>query len=308
MATHRPIAVSAWSESREPAIRHGRDPRRFCSPGLIGLVGTLILHGLALQTALLEDRAHKIPPPKIPELGSSLKETTSAESLVFIDLPKATSTDHLNAQVLHSMRAILEKTPIAVTPPEPLPPPDFATLLLEGETESEASVASADGAEHARLLGIYTGQIQARVERVWRRPRSPVNEDATPTRAVNADEPFRCQVQIVQDARGYVQEVLLPNCNGSVVWQRSLVMAIKQSSPLPAPPSPTVFSHSVTLNFNGCTYNAGSSEQEYEIEPNRVVRANAPIISSQVSAPHTLPADGAAEKAGNGPVRWLEHH
>jgi hypothetical protein len=183
--------------------------------------------------------------------------------LVFIDLAETASDEHANAQVLHSVQAILEKTPIAAIPPDLLPPADLATLALEEEKESAASPASDDGTEHARLLGIYTGQIQARVERIWRRPRLPVNENAT-ARPENADEPFRCQVQIVQDMRGYVQEVLLPNCNGTVAWQRSLVIAIQQASPLPAPPSPSVFTPSIGLIFIGIPYVPGATEEDYE--------------------------------------------
>jgi hypothetical protein len=126
-------------------------------------------------------------------------------------------------------------------------------------------VDSGDGAERARLFGIYSGQIQARVERVWRRPRTPVNDGGDSTNPRNSVEYFHCNVQIVQDPIGNVQEILLPNCNGSVTWQRSLVLAIQQASPLPAPPSPAVFSHTMALNFVGFAYIAGTSDDEYEI-------------------------------------------
>jgi hypothetical protein len=124
--------------------------------------------------------------------------------------------------------------------------------------------------EHARLLGIYNRQIQARVERAWRRPRTPVNEGIN--RFLSA-EYFRCQVQIVQDATGNVQETLLANCNGSAAWQRSIMIAIQQASPLPAPPSPTVFSRTVTLNFVGYAYVANGSEEGYETKSDAIARA-----------------------------------
>jgi hypothetical protein len=122
-------------------------------------------------------------------------------------------------------------------------------------------VDSGDGAEKARLLGIYTGQIQARIARVWRRPRTPVNEEKS---SVDAAESFQCEAQIVQDAGGNVREVMLPRCNGSPAWRNSLVLAIQHSSPLPAPPSEKVFSASITLNFVGLNYFAGAPDDDYE--------------------------------------------
>jgi hypothetical protein len=87
------------------------------------------------------------------------------------------------------------------------------------------------------------------------------------------DELFHCQVRIQQDARGNVKETELVNCNGTVVWQRSLINAIQQASPLPAPPSPTVFTNAITLSFEAHAYHPGSSEDEYEIEMNRTAQA-----------------------------------
>jgi hypothetical protein len=55
------------------------------------------------------------------------------------------------------------------------------------------------------------------------------------------------------------------DCNGSVAWQQSLVTAILVASPLPAPPSPTVFSHAVTMTFAGQVYSPGSPADDYEI-------------------------------------------
>jgi hypothetical protein len=80
-----------------------------------------------------------------------------------------------------------------------------------------------------------------------------------------ADETFRCQVEIVQDAHGNVAEILLPNCNGSVAWQQSLVSAIREASPLPAPPDQKVFSKSITLQFVSFAYRPGDPADNYEV-------------------------------------------
>src|SRR5579863_9965993 len=71
VATHRQIAVSEWSKSQDSVIRHVSDTQRFWPPAAIGLAGTLLLHGIALQTAILQDRPHRISPPEVRELGFS---------------------------------------------------------------------------------------------------------------------------------------------------------------------------------------------------------------------------------------------
>jgi hypothetical protein len=153
----------------------------------------------------------------------------------------------------------------AVIPDTPAPL-NIESLTL-GEEQTAGDAANGDASERARLTGIYSGQILARIDRVWRRPRTPVNDESSDKKAETADESFQCEAQIIQDYSGYVQEILLPRCNGSPAWQHSLVVAIRQASPLPAPPSPTVFSRSVTFRFVGLPYVAGASDDEYEIAP-----------------------------------------
>jgi hypothetical protein len=74
---------------------------------------------------------------------------------------------------------------------------------------------------------------------------------------------------VVQDARGNVEEILLPNCNGSADWQQSLVSAVRQASPLPAPPDQKVFSKSITLQFAGFAYRPGYPTDDYEVARSR---------------------------------------
>lgn len=117
------------------------------------------------------------------------------------------------------------------------------------------------------LFGRYSGQIQARIERVWQRPRSAVNVGDSLRSASNHAQPdFRCQVRILQDAHGAVQEVQIIDCNGGIVWQQSLVTAILAASPLPAPPNPAVFTQSLTMTFAGRGYTPGSSTNGYDID------------------------------------------
>jgi hypothetical protein len=275
VTTHQRITIAEWSESQNPVITEKRAPRRFWPPGVIGLAGTLLLHGLALQTVVLGSRAQKIRPPEVLEPGSSLNRPAPkpADALVFIDLPKTGKTTDETYEALASVRAAIKDSPIPVTHPDPAPLAEVQILALSEDRDPESSVDSGDGAERARLFGIYSRQIQARVERMWRRPRTPVQEGTDSGRTADSVDYFQCQVQIVQDSSGNVQEILLPNCNGSVAWQRSLVLAIQHSSPLSAPPSPTVFSHTLTIVFTGDAYTSARSADDYELDPSPSVHA-----------------------------------
>jgi hypothetical protein len=120
------------------------------------------------------------------------------------------------------------------------------------------------------MFGRYQGQISARIERAWIRPRTPVDDskgNATALDNAQRETPFVCQVQIRQDPRGNVEEVLLLHCNGTEAWRHSLVVAINQSSPLPAPPIPSVFARNVTMTFEAQPYEPGAPEYEYEGPP-----------------------------------------
>jgi hypothetical protein len=204
--------------------------------------------------------------------------------LVFIDLPKVGKTTDEFDEALASVRATIENSPIPVTHPDPSPLRVVETLAPSEDQDSESSINTGDGAERARLLGIYSKQIRARVERIWRRPRTPVHEGTDSAKTANSVDYFQCQVQIVQDSSGNVQEILLPNCNGSTAWQRSLVLAIQHASPLSAPPSPTVFSRTLTMIFTGDSYTSGSSPDDYELELNPSVHAqtNARDVAQQL--------------------------
>jgi len=58
-------------------------------------------------------------------------------------------------------RAAIKDTPIVVSAADPSPPLALAILALNDDKDSQ-SADTGDGAERARLFGIYTGQIQAR--------------------------------------------------------------------------------------------------------------------------------------------------
>jgi hypothetical protein len=118
-------------------------------------------------------------------------------------------------------------------------------------TSEEASVGEREA--RAALFGRYIGQIQARIERAWMRPRTAIGDDY-----------FECRVQVQQSARGVVLEVTLKECNGGPRWQLSLVSAIQGASPLPAPPDPSVFASSLELSFSSAAFAPERTEQGFE--------------------------------------------
>jgi hypothetical protein len=287
--SHHKLDIANWRDPPRPIVAKARAsiaraPRQLWSPTVIGLVGTLLLHSLLVPSALLGSRAHKSHPLELQEPGVFANSNAdAAESLVLVTLQTIPNSTQQTIQDIPSLPALSRLKPALRVNPDP---PAFLNMevLTLGENQAAQAVGNAgDGTEQARLFGIYTGQIQARINRIWRRPRTPVNEDSSPE-GLTTDQSFQCQAQIVQDVRGNVQEILLLRCNGSLPWQRSLVIAIQQASPLPAPPSTTVFSHSITLDFLGLSYAPGSSNDDYEIERAEVARTNEAPPRSPVSA------------------------
>lgn len=249
--------VVDWQDSPPPLVFRARTRRRSLPPTLIGILGTVLLHSLFIQSVSFGNRRAESKPPETQE-SNELSKPTSSDRLVLITLPMSAKANQDVTQSLVSSLPDLSKASIDI---DTLALLGLGTLALSEEGAPSATLEGANGAEKARLLGIYTGQIQARIARVWRRPRTPVNEVKS---LVDTGESFQCEAQIVQDASGNVQEVMLPRCNGSPAWRNSLILAIQHASPLPAPPSEKVFSASITLNFVGLNYFAGAPDDDYE--------------------------------------------
>lgn len=272
MDSPQKMDVTDWQDLPHPTVPKVKARRSFLQPTFIGILGTLLLHAAFIQSVSFGSRISK---PKQPESQESAlaKSATSDESLVLISLTMIANTSQVTSESalpsLPDLSKIKIQPRISTDPPEFL---DLETLALSEDQASHAVSGEEDSAEKARLFGIYTGQIQARIDRVWRRPRTSVNEITARQEPVDAGASFQCEAQIIQDLRGNVQEILLPRCNGSTAWQHSLVVAIQQASPLPAPPSIKVFTQSITLRFIGLPYMSGSSNDGYEIEGSTLAR------------------------------------
>jgi TonB C terminal len=267
MNNNKTLDVADWCYTPPPIVAKVPAPHRYWSSTPIGVIGTLLIHALIVPSVYMGSRGPKVRPPERQESTSLAKsKADSTDNLVLITLP--TNADSSDAA---SRDMSLQFSPIkmaAVSRVEVETPAllDAELLPLSEEQPAQVTGNGEDGTEQARLRGIYSGQIRARIERIWRRPRTPISEGSSDGTPDVSDESFQCQVQIVQDANGFVQEVLLPRCRGSAAWRRSLVMAIQQASPLPAAPSPRVFTRSIVLDFVAVPYVTGSPEDEYEFE------------------------------------------
>jgi hypothetical protein len=268
------IEVREFSPLCAPAVGQRRE-RQFSRDWsrALGIASTLSLHGLALHSLVLGSTFHKPHPPDVQGAGSSVQSTAPpAEELVLVAMIDAQKNDTDLGEKISSLGPHLQSAPVIVESPDPLPSMGADSTDLP-DSSAPATPDAGDPAVRALMFGRYTGQISARIERSWRRPRSPVIDETGPTAKINGadgsteNDTFRCRVQIRQDSRGNVQEVLLLECNGTEEWRHSLVVAINQSSPLPAPPIPTVFMQAITMSFEAHAYQAGASADEYEIEP-----------------------------------------
>jgi TonB C terminal len=274
MDEKRPLEVSIWhGEPRPIQVTRASVARQWPIPTrLLGIIGTVLLHGLVVQTVVLGTSTRKVSSPTAQGLATTANAAGAESEMTLVvvqPIEAANSKDNLFEEFI-SRGSLLKDLPIALISPDSTPALSLPEEQLNDNTDAESPANSGDPAGQARLFGIYSGQIQARIDRVWRRPRTPVNENRTQRQGALAEEAFRCQVRIIQDNQGNVQEILLPQCNGSAAWQRSLVIAIQQASPLPAPPSPTVFTNALTMTFAGFEYRPDSPADDYEIEVSRM--------------------------------------
>jgi hypothetical protein len=264
------IEVQPWRGAAHPAARQtSRSSGRSWSKA-IALAATLSLHGLLIQSLLYVARTPKVRAPDRHGAGAShlVSEVPPADTLILISPiePAINRVDPL--EDLSSSGALASDLRVVIVSPDPLPL-SIADSDKAEERKDAAVVDSSDREGRAQMFGRYTGQIDARIQRAWRRPRTPVagsTEESTgpAVASLSPTEPFTCKVRILQDVRGFVQEIQLLQCNGGQEWQHSLVVAISEASPLPAPPIPSVFSSAMTLTFTATGYQPGRSPDGYE--------------------------------------------
>jgi hypothetical protein len=225
----------------------------------LGFFATLALHAPLVQLLSRHDIHLRAPSLEALGPGANAGAGDAANAVTLILIPVMST----QPQVLEEST---ELPSVGVDPPSlalivlsdnPLPAFEFEDDPVDPTLSPVAADPLESAAARALLFGRYTGQIDARIERAWRKPRGPVYDPADlPAQAyvisnkpADATNLFRCQVRLTQDQTGNVKEIELQRCNGSNAWQQSLVQAILTASPLPAPPHPAVFSNVLTLSF-----------------------------------------------------------
>jgi hypothetical protein len=276
MESRPEVEVVKWSAESAGAARVIPVRRRYAvPPSIVGFIGTCLVHALLVQSLVLGTAAKKVRLPEItgPDSTESTAGSVSELTLIVVQLVEPSVTDTPWEEIASTGMSPKDLA-VALLSSDPAPAVDIPADTTTEDPHSESTVTSNDPAGRARLFGIYSGQIQARIERLWRRPRTPVNDPPERVSKAIGDDIFRCQVQVNQSADGTVQEILLPNCNGSSAWKKSLVVAIQQASPLPAPPDPKVFSQAMTFTFVGLEFRPGSAPDDYEIESRHIQAQN----------------------------------
>jgi hypothetical protein len=191
--------------------------------------------------------SHRPPPPDWTASVSG-KAQNDEEDMQWIVLDAATTDSQGGSTSSDAPGAVAALTPIDSSALSPQLDPD---LFEDATAAMPNSDDSLDEGARALLYGRYVGQIDARVQRAWLRPRAPIG-----------DTRFNCRARIAQDRTGNVREVTLEQCNGGERWRLSLVRAIESASPLPAPPDPRVFNRVIRLSFQSESYVPGGSAQE----------------------------------------------
>lgn len=236
---------------------HKRRLRRPATPrkALVaaGLAASLILHGLLVAPILCAGaKRQKTRVPHVQGSSASQHNPVPRESMMVLFMDDDSSairdTSEDESESYHFL------LPPQALIPASRPQISAENLALKDEEDGvPPTEANGDQSGRSMLFGRYMGQISARVERTWMRPRS----------APTGGE-FACRVQITQDQRGVVLEITLQKCTSDMRWQMSLVRAINAASPLPASPDPGVFSNMLTMEFDSNPYIEGGSDDGFE--------------------------------------------
>lgn len=200
-------------------------------------LGSLALHALLLTPLLLGAAQHRTRAPEAP--GDSLPSSHDA-ALTVVLLDDGDSKPRAPPR--------LSDTPVRSITLRDLPAPSPDPAIADSVPQAQG-----DAAAFALLYGRYLGQITARIERAWMRPRT---SPGGPT--------FACRIEVLQDERGQVLGVTVGRCNEDSRWRASLVDAIRSASPLPAAPDPKVFRRSLALGLTAAAFVPGGNTQGFE--------------------------------------------
>jgi hypothetical protein len=241
----------AWVRS----LRQRSPPRHSVTAGILGCVLAVILH-VMLIGSLINGNGHQVfrRDRSVQSTGASVLNSSDhpAVTMVMINLPVERDPRAPTYEQLASRGFASPDLAITILNADFKP----AVAKIEESTDPRAKPAPeaiGDTSDLALMFGRYLGQIKARVDRGWIRPRS----------AVDSGE-FVCQAQIDEDAAGQVKHVELRSCNGDDRWKQSLIRAIRLASPLPPPAEPSLHTPRVMVSFRAAQWSASSRADDYE--------------------------------------------
>jgi TonB C terminal len=256
-------------------------------PGaVVGAVLSVLLHAFLVTSVVWGVAAHSHQRRPVGLSGSARVQGDESQSMQWVMLNMGPSLSPSSESALHVNPKLsdvgLPKVTLRALA-------DVAAELDAGSNDASAPGSSssttdsaADGNSLIALAGRYVGQIDARIDRAWLRPRTAIGAGV-----------FACRVRIDQSRTGKVLHVAVERCNGGTRWQRSLVAAIESASPLPQPPKPSVFARTMHMSFESTAYHPGARPGQYE--PLRVARASL-VVPSAKAAETALSRFGEALK------------
>ncbi len=115
-----------------------------------------------------------------------------------------------------------------------------ARRRAEMEAELQQALALEDErrrAEESGLLDQYRRLISSRIEQEWIRP-------------LSAQPGLECEVRVRQIPSGDIVDVRVGRCNGDDAVIRSIEAAVRNASPLPRPPIPSLFERTLNVVFS----------------------------------------------------------
>jgi hypothetical protein len=232
-----------------------RTPTRPQVVSVLGVSLSFFLHALLLSPIWLNFGQRSRQPHSLMNSNTKAIDNgqPSAMELIYIE-----NSDTEGASMLERNINLLAQAPQATQidfPGSPMPDIDLPDTDDEPSDRYTTNDPHSEDPGRSLMAGRYVGQITARIERAWIRPRTPVSGSA-----------FVCRVRIVQDPHGAVQEIELIRCNGDTRWQASLVQAIQSASPLPAPPDPDVYRSRFVLQLSSQAFVPGGSSEGFEPE------------------------------------------
>jgi hypothetical protein len=222
-----------------------------------GLAGSILLHVLLIASLVLELSLPQSLTPDRNGAGASALRSLSEPVMTVVFINELSSSERRPPDTMQlASRGLLPvDLPLVILSPDPFPTTEVAASDDSERQSAPSAEAAGDQTQHALLYGRYLGQIQARIERAWVRPRTDIGAST-----------FSCRVRVEQDGQGNVAGVALDHCNGTERWQHSLLSAIRTASPLPAPPDPSIYANRLCLSFRSDRFRAGGPTEGFEPE------------------------------------------